>query len=130
MTDDGIETTGGLKNYKHDDVADETAMKVDPNQDLPRYKSHKTVRALEIDFAHGYTLIGSEVDLKFKRGEVVRLKSGGPIMTVSDIRPSAFKPDVTVVKVFYFDLNNMPQTTEFADYMLDSREYPPEKPLG
>ena len=57
---------------------------------------------------------------KFKQGDKVKLKSGGPEMTVMKSN------DPTMVSLFWFDKNDAIQTLDAAPYLLAAAKTSPD----
>lgn len=58
------------------------------------------------------------MDQKFAKGTVVRLKSGGPTMTVVDLGEYDFKTDVYLCR--WFDAKNEPKSETFGEAEIES----------
>lgn len=54
--------------------------------------------------------------LQFNDGDLVQLKSGGPIMTVINI---LLTPPYTRIFCYWFDVQNCLHEASFPDYMLE-----------
>jgi uncharacterized protein YodC (DUF2158 family) len=57
------------------------------------------------------TSVASYRASQLKRGDLVRLRSGGPMMTVSDIKGNQ-------INCFWTDLNGQPDDASFPSYVL------------
>ena len=52
--------------------------------------------------------------MKFAEGDVVSRKTGGPFMTVEDVRDASFPGDVALIHTIWFDADNHVQRDVFA----------------